>query len=482
MNQCDKFSRNKSKHEYILNLGSCPGTVTMDIFLKNELEEWHDIPCRATILYKGESYTTGFVGNPSYNSDLVSLGLPEVQTEIYYVPGSEGGTFIAFEKTSDIEDTAKLIIETPLFNSSVSATLNCPICGDDSDVSDKVSVLCAGCRDNTDCPVEASTDFLRTPGFKDGEQSTTINLQLSEDTIIPISFGGLPIDSQNLGESDTIVARLNDVACGVSDSLPVPDTSTIPDDTTTAIQIVDLSLKSISTVTIGPNEFDVYVGLDKTVPLILGSEGEYLHGSGGSMSISYNEDFLGGLWSSNFNVNVVFVFVPQGSAASREPTLEEQEDGKFIFVGGEPDLVQNLIKENCPCLANLMENPDPDLIVEENGEHPCDGADEGCVPFLKEEFKAEEEPWVKTPASEFPHFIVSSENDRVNEFGTNDCNFFIEGQAVHDAGEGITHGVDGGREEVRVSIVDSGSGFIAGAPVGHFVFDKKNKKWIIVTK
>jgi hypothetical protein len=367
----------------------------------------------------------------------------------------------------------------------VSVQLLCPTC-DGSDSGSEFTALCAQCRDGTPCAIEASTDFLRTPGFKDGEPSTRINLDF-DGNIIPTAFGGLPIDTVNLGESDTIVKRLNSVKAPIQESLLVPEPDTIPNDTTTTIQIADLSLKTIDPVDIpGVGPVDIYVGLDRSVPFITGPNGEYLSGSGGAMSIAYDETYLGGIWSSNFNVHVVFVAVPQGSIpSSREPELVETAPGQYIFVGGESDLVQNLISQNCPCIQNLIDNPPETPLDPDSSEgHPCEGVDEGCIPYFKEGFTADNEPWKKTPSSEIPgqnHYLVSENNEKVSKYGTNDCNFFIESQAVHDAGEGITHGVDGAREITTIPISGSGSGL----SLGHlftYKYDELNGKWVKVPK
>jgi hypothetical protein len=476
MTNCN-ISKNKAQHQYVLNLGICNGEISLAYNVNPENNETA-IPARINILYKGQTYTTGFVGDSLFDHELLARGLPVVSS-------SASSGHLTFNKENFGEESALLVIDTPLINSSVSAQLLCPTC-DGSDSGSDFSALCAQCREGIDCDIEASTDFLRTPGFKDGEESTRINLQFGE-TIVPTAFGGLPIDTVNLGESDTIVKRLNSVKCPIQESLLVPETTTIPDDTTTTIQIADLSLKSIDPVDIpGFGLADMYVGLDRSVPFITGPNGEYLSGSGGSMSIAYDETYLGGIWSSNFNVHVVFVAVPQGSIpASREPELVETNPGQYIFVGGEPDLVRNLISENCPCIQNLIDNPPETPLDPDSTEgHPCEGVDPACIPFFKEEFKAQNEPWTKTPSSELPgqnHYLVTENNEKVSEYGTNDCNFFIEGQAVHDAGEGITHGVDGSRETTTIGISGSGS---AGVLSHSFTYkyDNVNGKWVKIPK
>lgn len=472
MTNCN-VSKNKAQHQYVLNLGVCSGDIslTYDVNPNNENVV---VPARVQVLYKGQTYSTGFIGDLLFNDELLARGLP-------VITGSVSSGTLSFNKENYGEETARLIIDTPLLNSTVSLQLVCPVC-DGSDTGNDFSALCAQCREGIDCDIEASTDFLRTPGFKEGEASTRINLMFGVH-IVPTAFGGLPIDSANLGESDTIVKRLNSVKCPIQETLPIPETSTIPDDTTTTIQIAGLSVKTLDPADIpGVGLMDIYAGLDRSVPFITGPNGEYLSGSGGSMSIAYDDTFLGGIWSSNFNVHVVFVAVPPDSVSSREPELVETSPGSYVFVGGESDLIRNLISENCPCIQNLIDNP-PETPLDPNSSegHPCEGEDPACIPFFKEGFKAMDEPWKKTPApvSGLNHYLVTENNEQVSEYGTNDCNFFIEGQAVHDAGEGITHGVDGAREVT--TLLSGGSGTIL-KDASTYKYDEVKQQWVKVSK
>lgn len=473
MSNCN-VSKNKAQHQYILNLGSCYGDITLS-YNTNPDDSTYAVPCRITILYKGQVFSNGFIGDPMFDNELLSKGLPAVSDTT--TTGS-----IVFLKDNTDEETARLIIDTPLLNSSATVSLDCPIC-DGSDTGTGFTALCTQCREPVDCPVEASTDFLRTPGFKDGEQSTRINLDFG-DGIVAVGFGGIPIDTTNLGESDTIVKRLESVEAPIQGTLNIPEVNTIPDQTTTPIQIVDLSLRSLDPVTTPFGMMDIYVGLDRSVPFIKGPSGEYMSGSGGSMSIAYDGTYTGGIWSSKFNVHVVFVAVPVGSAQSREPELVESSPGEFVFINGEPDLVRNLISENCPCIQNLIDNPpDPPIDPDSTEGHPCEGVDPACIPYLKEGFGAKDEVWKKVPEAENPalsHYIVTEDNPRVSSVGTNNCNFFIDAQAVHDAGAGVTHGVDGSRN--TTTIPSSGSGLFSLSHGYTYAFDNISRKWIRVQK
>jgi len=96
-------------------------------------------------------------------------------------------------------------------------------------------------------PIGPGFDLFHTPAGP-----TTVTTPVG-----PISLQGRPIDP-SLGDTDTIVERLAGI-----DPLPVGGQGTIP------IQIIDLSLESISPVPIGSSFFDVFV--DLAGPQTLGS-------------------------------------------------------------------------------------------------------------------------------------------------------------------------------------------------------------------
>jgi len=76
------------------------------------------IPDRYTITWNGTSYTTGFVGDSSYNNDLNKLGYPNVT-------GSTSN-FLRFNKTSAYPTTAIIQIDAPLALTQWAANVVCP--------------------------------------------------------------------------------------------------------------------------------------------------------------------------------------------------------------------------------------------------------------------------------------------------------------------------------------------------------------------
>jgi len=91
--------------------------------------ESNGVPVRFIIEWNGTSVSSNFVGDPSYNDELVALGYSEVT-------GGSIGEFFVY-KYESIPTTAKVTIETPICGSSVS--LN-PSCIETSDLS-VVSVI-----------------------------------------------------------------------------------------------------------------------------------------------------------------------------------------------------------------------------------------------------------------------------------------------------------------------------------------------------
>jgi len=77
------------------------------------------VPVRFTLTYDGSTYTTGFVGNPSYNSQLVELGYP--------VTSGLGAGNLIFPKDSFTPSTAILEIFTPFDDVNLSVAGTCII-------------------------------------------------------------------------------------------------------------------------------------------------------------------------------------------------------------------------------------------------------------------------------------------------------------------------------------------------------------------
>jgi hypothetical protein len=70
------------------------------------------IPDRYTIVWNGQTYTTGFRGAASYNSALISRGFPSVTTSIDSNNPSAGK--LRFNKTAIFPNKARLIVDAPI--------------------------------------------------------------------------------------------------------------------------------------------------------------------------------------------------------------------------------------------------------------------------------------------------------------------------------------------------------------------------------
>jgi hypothetical protein len=76
------------------------------------------IPDRYTIIWDGNSYSSGFVGSSTYNSRLNSLGFPNVN--------SAGTGQLIFNKTKSLPNKARLIVDAPLSGTAWNFKIVCP--------------------------------------------------------------------------------------------------------------------------------------------------------------------------------------------------------------------------------------------------------------------------------------------------------------------------------------------------------------------
>jgi hypothetical protein len=108
----DTFSRNgfKGTATVYIDFGTLLGEVGFDY-------SSNGVPVKYTIEWDGNTETTGYVGDSSYNDALGALGLGAVV-------GSGTGT-LEISKTSSIPRTAKVTIEAPLCNTNFQVSGNC---------------------------------------------------------------------------------------------------------------------------------------------------------------------------------------------------------------------------------------------------------------------------------------------------------------------------------------------------------------------
>lgn len=99
------------RFEYELDFGSGVGNCGITYTT-------YGIPDRYTIIWDGNSYSTGFVGNASYNPNLAALGFPAVAS-------SSSGQLI-FNKTKALPNKARLVVDAPLTGTAWNFKIVCP--------------------------------------------------------------------------------------------------------------------------------------------------------------------------------------------------------------------------------------------------------------------------------------------------------------------------------------------------------------------
>lgn len=112
---CDASERGNGNQvvsrEYTLDLGTGTGIAGISY-------QAYSVPDRYTIIWDGKVYTTGFVGDSSYNSTLNKLGYPNVE-------GAGSGN-LTFNKNRDHPRTARLIVDGPIKGTGWNFRVRCP--------------------------------------------------------------------------------------------------------------------------------------------------------------------------------------------------------------------------------------------------------------------------------------------------------------------------------------------------------------------
>lgn len=122
MSECIN-SYHKSQHTYTLNLDGCSGII--NLVYNNQT----NIPVRFNIVYNNNTFTTGFIGDSSFNNELSIRNLTPVSS-------TNSSGVLSFNKINDESDIATLVIDTPLSHSSVNFSLECPACDGSESSSD----------------------------------------------------------------------------------------------------------------------------------------------------------------------------------------------------------------------------------------------------------------------------------------------------------------------------------------------------------
>jgi hypothetical protein len=167
------------------------------------------IPDRFTIVWDGNSYTSGFVGGRGYNDELQKLGYPAVS-------GSRTGQLI-FNKTKALPSIAKLVVDAPIRGTGWKYAVICPNGTANTPLPLTTSVL------NLDINLPASVSF-ESGSAATRNASAVISLSTSHPTAIYARVSGLTVtakDSRNNSISGVTVSSATvDVNLNNSTSTP----------------------------------------------------------------------------------------------------------------------------------------------------------------------------------------------------------------------------------------------------------------------
>jgi hypothetical protein len=190
---------NQGTFEYTIEFGANTGIcgITYDAF--------STIPDRFTIIWDGNEYTTGFVGGTGYNSQLRSLGFPEVV-------GFRTGQ-LTFNKTKSIPSKAILRVDAPFRGTAWNYRVICPgdsIVAPAPITTPKVELLILPPASST------FTDTRRTatsPIVETTSQNVTVNLNINSagTTAIYARISGLSAVRSDTGTPITLSASTIDV-------------------------------------------------------------------------------------------------------------------------------------------------------------------------------------------------------------------------------------------------------------------------------
>lgn len=297
--------------------------------------------------------------------------------------------------------------------------------------------------------VNRGTDYLVTPSG--GALFNFVDTQLGEG-VVTVTFGGLaigtpltpptpptPPDGGFLGLADTVINRLDDVGAPYLSTLPVTDliNGTLPVNNVTPIQIVGLSLQGT-----GNYEGKIFVGLDPTQV------------SGGEMAIAHNQtDDTGGIWTSYFGIHGMAVVANDGVTLT-PPT---GNDGN--------NYVRELISQcntasSYTCFSFSKGFGDFTRTITLDGGSVGNEADTGFS------FKVSNESWSHDPSLgqlQGDNLVAPEPAPGLEQ------NFYLTGEAIHDAGDGTIHTVTPVPEPLTIL------GSLAALGFGT-VFEKKRGK------
>lgn len=172
------------------------------------------IPDRYTIIWNGREYSSGFVGDASYNSQLTSRGYPVVNTS--------GDGKLRFTKTAQFPTEAQLIVDAPLEGTDWQWKVVCP-----GSVDDMTPETTAALNVTVDTPATISLTFdgFATPSFRseileldtilDGPSSASYNFTIRVDGNQNVP-DGTPVTVTSLTRTETNNGRYNSFSTGTT--------------------------------------------------------------------------------------------------------------------------------------------------------------------------------------------------------------------------------------------------------------------------
>jgi len=199
--RCDNTQRggNQGTFQYTIEFGSNTGIcgITYDAF--------STIPDRFTIVWDGNEYTTGFVGGAGYNSQLRSLGFPEVV-------GFRSGQ-LSFNKTKSNPTTAIVRIDAPFRGTGWNYKVVCPgnaFTSPASITTPKVELLVIPPSTFTFVDTRRTS---RTPIIPAANQNITVNLTVNSagTSAIYARISGLSATRSDTGAPLTLSPTTRDI-------------------------------------------------------------------------------------------------------------------------------------------------------------------------------------------------------------------------------------------------------------------------------
>jgi hypothetical protein len=250
--------------------------------------------------------------------------------------------------------------------------------------------------------VFAGTDYVMTPSEGANIYFTDLGRFVSFEGLAIGTPTATPPDGGFSGKADTVINRLDDVEAPYY--LPSLSSSslingTLPANNVTRLQIVGLSLQGT-----GGDANKVFVGLDPAKV------------SGGEMAIAHNQtDDTGGIWTSYFGIHGMAVVA---------------NDGVTLTPTGN-DYVRDLIS-NCGTVSDYTCHPFSKGFQDFTRTITLDGGSVGQEDGTGNSFKSSDQPWSHTPT-----LADQILGDNLVE-PTNEQNFFLTQEAIHDTGDGTT--------------------------------------------